>query len=297
MPDLPLVTVGVVTRNRHESLRANLASLSALGSVLAEVIVVDDSSDSPVDGALDAGPRGRTRLIRQAGQRGPIVARNTIMREAQTEVVLLMDDDAALLPDTAILEAIEFFVSHPGVGSVAFAMAEPDGSPWNSAMQPAPVDYTCYVPAYIGFAHLVRRSVFLRLAGYRESFHFYGEEKDLCLRMLDAGYSVVYMPHVRVIHTPDPSGRNRSRYVRYAIRNDCLFALYNEPLPLPLISVPIRLRRYFAMSREIEERGGFAWIVSELLRQLPRVVAERRPVKWATMRRWRLVGRTRPAVA
>jgi len=291
------VTVGVVTRNRPDSLRACLESLAILGSLLAEVIVVDDTSDVDIASAFDVSIASMVRLIQQTAREGYIVARNRIMREAQTEAVLLMDDDAALIDRESIATALALLDARPRVGAVAFAMAERDGSAWGRQMQPAPVDYACYVPTFIGFAHLLRRSLFVRLAGYRESFHFYGEEKDYCLRAADAGYDVVYLPHARVIHTPDPSGRNASKYVRYTIRNDCLFALYNEPFPLPFVSVPIRLMRYFAMSRNIDDRGGFAWIVSELSRQLPRIIAERRPVKWATMRRWRLVSRTRPALA
>jgi GT2 family glycosyltransferase len=291
------ITVGIVTRNRPESLARCLASLSILGDRLVDAIVVDDAGTVPLDAAMACAPAGRARLIRQEGNRGPIAARNTIMREARTETVLLLDDDAALLPGGNLDAALRVFEAHPRIGSVACAMAEVDGSAWHASMQPAPVEYTCYVTAYIGFAHLVRRSVFLGLGGYREAFYFYGEEKDLCLRMLDAGFDVVYTPQARVIHTPDPSGRNRARYVRYAIRNDCLFALYNEPWPMAIVSVPIRLSRYFRMIRGIDDPGGFRWILSELWRALPGVRAGRRPVTWATVRQWRRLGRSWPAFA
>lgn len=295
-PSIARVTVGIVTHNRPDSLRTCLASLAALGSALAEIVVVDDTGDVPLDDVLGSVPTA-VRLIRQTDHEGYIVARNTIVRGAATEAVLLMDDDAALLPGPEIVEALGVFESHPRIGAIACAMAESDGSPWPARMQPAPVDYTCRVPAVIGFAHIVRRSVFLQLGGYRESFQFYGEEKDYGLRLLQAGYDVVYMPRVRVVHAPDPAGRNQSRYVRHVIRNDCLFALYNEPLPLPLVSVPIRLSRYSAMSRGLDDRGGFGWIVRDLLRQLPRRLADRRPVSWSTFARWRRVARTWPAFA
>ncbi len=48
-----------------------------------------------------------------------------------------------------------------------------------------------------------------------ESFEFYGEERDYCLRQIDAGYRTVYLPDYLVIHEPDPSGRSRQRYLRY----------------------------------------------------------------------------------
>lgn len=296
MPESSRVTVGIVTRNRPESLRRCLSSLTVLGERLGEVIVVDDNGDLPVADIVSEVRAPSVRFVRQTAREGYIVARNLIVREASNDAVLLMDDDAALLPDGGFEEALGVFEAHPRIGSVACAMAEIDGSAWHASMQPAPVDYTCYVTAYIGFAHLVRRSVFLALGGYRESFHFYGEEKDLCLRMLQAGYDVVYTPKARVIHAVDPSGRDRSRYLRYVIRNDCLFALYNEPWPMACASVPVRLMRYFSMSRGLDHRiGDFRWIVGDLVRQLATVLAQRQAVSWATMRRWRRLARTWPA--
>ncbi len=296
MPDAHnRVTVGVVTRNRPDALRACLASLVALGDALAEVIVVDDSGAVPLDAALAAAPVGITRVIRQRHDEGYIVARNAIVRAASTEAVLLMDDDAALIADGGILDALRLLGECPRIGAVACAMAEPNGEPWRASMQPAPVDYTCYVASFIGFAHLVRRSVFLNVGGYRESFHFYGEEKDLCIQLLESGFDVVYMPGVRVIHDLDPNGRNRSKYVRYVVRNDCLFALYNEPWPMLIVSVPVRLMRYFAMSRGLADRAAaFAWIVGDLARRVPAVIRGRRPVSWSTIRRWRHLVRTSP---
>ena len=148
-------------------------------------------------------------------------------------------------------------------------------------MQPSPVDYRCYVPAYIGCAALLRRSAFVKLGGYQESFHFYGEEKDYCLRLLDAGYDVVYLPDARVAHVPDPAGRSDSRYLRYVIRNDCLSALYNEPLPMAVITAPIRLARYAAMHRHSgdDDPGGLRWIVGELIAAMPAVWRDRRAIK------------------
>ena len=88
----------------------------------------------------------------------------------------------------------------------------------------------CYVPSFIGFAHLVRRETFVAIGGYRESFEFYGEEKDYCRRLIDAGFRTVYLPDALVMHEPDQAGRSKQRYLRYVTRNDCLNALYNDPL-------------------------------------------------------------------
>lgn len=292
------VTVGIVTKNRPDALRKALASLTHIADRIAEVIVVDDTSDAPAEAVVrDAPPpiAAAARVFMQTRHEGYIVARNTIVREARTDFVLLMDDDAWLVDGSGVARALALLSAQPHVGAVAFAMATVTGAPWDARMQPAPVDYACYVPSFIGFAHVLRRDIFLRLGGYREAFQFYGEEKEYCLRLLDAGFEVIYLPDARAVHVPHPSSRSHSRYLRLTIRNDCLAAIYNEPLPLPIVSVPIRLFRYFRLARGAHDPGGLRWIAGDVLRRLPAAIRARRPVAWATLRRWRRLRREWPA--
>jgi GT2 family glycosyltransferase len=155
------------------------------------------------------------------------------------------------------------------------------------------VSYRCRVAAFIGFAHLLRRRAFLEVGGYQEVLHYYGEEKGLCARFLKAGYQVVYLPDVLVAHVPDPSGRSSQRYLRYVIRNDCLFALHYLPWPAACVQLPVRLARYFFMKRgqRVTDPSGFRWIVSELIRSLAATVRTRTPMSWANLAQWRQLRR------
>jgi GT2 family glycosyltransferase len=222
-----------------------------------------------------------------------------LIRQAAAPFVLLLDDDARILDRESIVAALEVLRRDASIAAVGFAQAEADGRPWPAALQPARAAYPCIVPAYIGFAHLLRRDVSLAIGAYRSSFRFYGEEKEFCLRLLDAGYRVAYLPHARVIHVPDPSGRDEARWLRYVIRNDCLGALYNEPLTRLIWLVPARLVRYFRMRRagRIADPGGMSWILRELLAQLGDVRRHRRPVKRSTIRRWRALRTSPPPLA
>jgi len=295
----PDLTVGVVTRNRPDSLARCLASLALLHGRLREVIVVDDASDVPIDGVLAQVPQsvaGQLTLIKQIVTKGASFARNTMIRRSSTEYVLLMDDDAYLIAGDGIGQALTVLDRHSEVAAIACAQAEADRSPWPPAMQPAAASYRCRVPAFIGFASILRRRAFLEVGGYREEFRMFGEEKDLCVRFLKAGYQVVYMPDVLIAHVSDPVGRSSTEYVRYAVRNDCLFALYNEPWPLCFVSLPVRLLRFFSMHRPrpFQDLAGFAWVLSELVGALPGVAERRTPMSWAELEGWRRL-RKQPA--
>jgi GT2 family glycosyltransferase len=284
------ITIGITTRNRPESLRRCLRSIATVAGAAHDVLVFDDASDVAAADQLAGEDYGlAVRIVRDPRRPGYIVGRNTMVRQARHELVLLLDDDTVLLDAQALASAIGVLDADSTVAAIAFAQAEADGRPWPDGMQPGRGMRPCYVPAFIGFAHLLRRSVFLALAGYRESFVFYGEEKDYCLRLLAGGHRVVYLPDARIAHIPDPRGRVQSRYVRYVIRNDFLQSLYNEPWLMVVAGVPIRLHRYRRMAAGISagDPGGLAWILGEIRRGLPAVWRDRKPVSWATVRTWR----------
>ncbi|HKY04075.1 MAG TPA: glycosyltransferase [Blastocatellia bacterium] len=292
------LTVGITTRNRLDSLIRCVASLGIISHLAHEIIVIDDCSDAPVEGPLRQSlpPDFSIPLtvIRHSQNDGPIVARNRVARLAKRNLILSLDDDAAILEPGAIERAVELISSDRMIGAVALAQADGPGRPWPELMQPSPVRYTCYVAAFIGFATVIRRDDFLSLGGYRSRFYYYGEEKEYCLRLLDSGRHVVYLPGALVGHFPDPSGRSMQKYLRHVIRNDCLGAIYNEPLPLLALSIPVRLCAYLKMKRhsKVKDPNGFIWIVGELLKL--NVWKERRPLKWKTFRRWRDIKRSWP---
>lgn len=303
------LTIGITTRNRPAALRRCLEAIASVfeppglhvselpsARVPAppdiEVLVFDDNSDVPASDQI-AGASS-ARVIRDERGVGYIAGRNALVRAARHEHVLLMDDDAVVIGKEAIEKAAAVLERDPTVGAIAFAQAERDGRPWPESMQAGRGTAPATVPSFIGFAHLVRRSVFLDLGGYCEAFLFYGEEKDFCLRLMEAGFRVVYLPDALVGHVVDPAERDQRRYVRFAIRNDCLTSLHNEPWPLVLVGVPVRLLRFRRMAATIAggDAEGFRWILGELRRGFPAIWRRRRPVSWATIRTWRRLSRT-----
>jgi GT2 family glycosyltransferase len=284
------LTIGITTRDRPAALERCLRSLSVVGHLAPEVLVFDDASSMPVAERLAALEIATPlRVVRDRRGPGYIAGRNVLVREASAPLVLLMDDDAALLDSDAIERAVRLAEADAELGAVAFAQCDRVGVRWDDAMQPSRARTPCYVPSFIGFAHLLRRDTFVAVGGYRESFEFYGEEKDFCLRLIDAGHRTLYLPDALVIHEPDEAGRSMQRYLRYVTRNDCLTALYNEPFGRLIWLLPARLALYFRMRRawRIEDPWGWAWILRELSRNAGDVLRARKPVSRETVATWR----------
>src|SRR4051794_22143981 len=92
---VPQLTVGITTRDRPESLRRCVESLRHIDHLEPEILVFDDASEIPAADTLKA--YASVRIIRNDHGPGYIVGRNTLMRAAGADTVLLLDDDAALL--------------------------------------------------------------------------------------------------------------------------------------------------------------------------------------------------------
>lgn len=293
------LTVGIGTRNRPESLARCLRSLARIADLVAEVIVVDDGSDTPLEpvvrSALNDDAPPALRFIRFDANQGLAFGRNTIAREAKTEWVLNLDDDTVIVSPEAVPAALAVARADARIAAVAFAQGDEKGDAWPHG-QPAPVEVPSYVPTFIGFAHLLRRTAFLSVGGFREQLGINGEEKELALRLWDAGHTIVYLPHARIAHLADLGGRDPRRYLHLVVRNDVLGSVYNLPLPLLLPGVATRLVRYFPMRRgwKVHDPGGFARVLRTLAGELPRALRERKPVKLATLRKWRALVRQAP---
>jgi GT2 family glycosyltransferase len=291
-PDRSL-TIGICTRDRRGSLLRGLRSLRHADAVTDRVIVVDDGSDVPVEPGLrealgDGAPRGLA-VVRLDPSAGLSAGRNRVAREARTPWILYLDDDAVLLSPDAVRAGIRVLERDPSVAAVAFPQSDEAGTLLPAGAQPSAATGPALVRSFIGFAHLVRREALLAVGGYREVLEIMGEERELSLRLLDAGHRIVYLPSHPVAHLADAGGRDPRRFLYLTVRNDVLAALLNEPLPLALATVPVRLWRYFPMRRGWggEDRGGFRRILRGVGDALGRVRRERRAVRWETVREWR----------
>lgn len=298
-PPRPL-TIGICTRNRRGALLRCLRSLRHAEPVTEGVVVVDDGSDAPLEAdvraALGADAPPRMTWVRFPAQAGLSAGRNRIASEARTPWILYLDDDAVLLSPHAVRAGMAVLERDPSVAAVAYPQSDAEGTLLPPGAQPSAATGPALVRSFIGFAHLVRRSALLAAGGYREVLEINGEERELSLRLLDAGHRIVYLPQEPIAHLADSAGRDLRHYLFQTVRNDVLAALLNEPLPLAMATVPVRLWRYFPMRKGwgADDPGGFRRILGAVAGALPRVRRERRAVRWATVRAWRRLGESPP---
>ena len=222
----PQVSVVIATRNRKDDLRQAIQS-ALKQTVNLEVLVIDDgSTDGSAEMVLAEFPQ--IRLERSETSKGYIVQRNVGARLAAAPVIVSLDDDAQFSTPHTIAQTLAE-LGPPCVGAVAipFINVRQDAI----IRQIAPLPDEVYVTSmFVGTAYALRRDLFLKLDGYRESYFHQGEERDFCLRMLAEGYVVRLGRADPICHLESPL-RDSRRMDLYGRRNDVLFAFYNVPLP------------------------------------------------------------------
>jgi GT2 family glycosyltransferase len=219
-------TVLIVTKNRCDELfKAIPSALAARG--VAEVIVIDDgSTDGTSARVAEAFPD--VRLHRDEVSRGYTIQRNLGVRMAGAPVVVWIDDDA-VLDSPATVEQTLLDFDHPRVGAVAIPHVDV-GLP-DIPRRHAPQGEDIWVTSeFIGTAAAFRRDVYAAVGGLREVFFHQGEERDLCVRILAAGFVVRVGRADPILHFPS-SVRDVRRMDLYGRRNTILYAWFNEPLP------------------------------------------------------------------
>jgi GT2 family glycosyltransferase len=208
----PLLSVVVATRNRGASLARTLRGILSNDPPPMEVIVVDQSDDEQTAAAL--GPildDGRVRLVRTS-TRGLSTGRNLGIRHARSEFIALTDDDCDVAADW--LQAMWTALAADSRIGLVFGNVLP------GPHDPAAGFITAYVRSCpfvarsihgkrevegVGACMGLRRSVWQAVHGFDPALGLgapllAGEEGDLAIRILLAGYWVCESPRVTVTH-------------------------------------------------------------------------------------------------
>lgn len=228
--EMPLVQIGIATRNRWDDLRNTLTKITDFGLEHVHTLILDDGSDDPCPFDVRSVLR-EAELERFSESKGYIVRRNQLARELTATYYLSLDDDS--FPVAGSLElAIEFAESRKDLLCLSF----PVYNTLTGRHQVKSIQSTPYlVRSFIGCGHLLRRDSFLELGGYREELVHMGEEGELAARAFQHGLYCYHFPDLQIHHTESNSGRSRHRMDYYGARNTVLWNDWYMPNALSLV--------------------------------------------------------------
>jgi GT2 family glycosyltransferase len=264
MPDQPLVTVVVMTRDRLPDLRRTLPRHEG------PVIVVDN-------GSTDGTPhRVRAEFphveVVELGTNHGAVARNIGVRHAGTPYVAFADDDSWWAPG-ALEQAASIFEAHPRLAVLAGRMLVGETmteDPICAGMRHSPLEAADDLPGppvlgFLACGAVVRKAAFEQAGGFDDVVFFMGEEERLALDLSALGWGLAYVDEVVAFHHPSAVRNHEARRVR-AARNRVLTALLRRPWPVVARTV---------LSTARGGRSGRAGVLAAS-RRLPRALSQRR---------------------
>jgi hypothetical protein len=288
------------------TLRCLKAVAEALAGLPAEVWLVDNGS---LDGTPEAVAADfpTVKVIRNDRNLGFAAANNQALRQAHGRYWLLLNTDT-LLAAEALQAMVRYLDGHPRTAMVGPQLADERGRLQNSVHsfpglatellnrsllrilfpRRYPSKRTRFagpteVDALLGACLLVRAEAAREVGLLDEEYFFYYEETDWCLRMKRAGWQVVFLPEVAVVHLSGGTvkgfaaarsiERHRSRYT--------FFRKHRSPAARALLRAGVVIRLCFALV-------GDALLVALSLGRIGRA-SRRLSVAWSDLR-WHLAG-------
>ena len=181
-----------------------------------QVVVVDNaSSDGSAIAAVASMPQ--VHLLRNSRNLGFAAACNQGGRYAESRYLLFLNSDA-LIPSNALDVLAGHLEANPSIGQLGLQLVTEDGACQRSSM-PQPDVFTelgfrkrvprgyrdpvigAPVGALVGACVCLPSAVFKFIGGWCEDFFFYEEDVDLSRRVISAGFDVVLLPTVSVVHS------------------------------------------------------------------------------------------------
>lgn len=244
------VMIGVVNYNRKDALEKTLKAISGLQYTEFEVMVVDNHSN---DGSAEWGRKAYPgfKFICLGENNGPNVARNVILHEAQTDYVLIMDNDIILEPD-ALSNLVEVIRKESGIALCHAEIKDPKYPNFNLHYNGGWIHYLgAFTPriysdeprlefeifdSLSGQALLVDRLA-ARKVGFFDTYYFFGwDDGDFTVRLSLAGYQCVNVPKAIGYHN---SKTRQKPQVFYQVRNRWYFILKMYSWKTLLLATPI----------------------------------------------------------
>lgn len=227
---------------------------------------------------------GPVRITRWSEPKGYMAARQKMMMEAEADVYVSLDDDAWFLDPHAMAEAVRAIVEHPQVAAVGFEILSPDQS------NPSGKKGLKEAKLFIGCGHALHLMAVREVGGYENMPGFYGgEEKDLCLRLMDQGWKIVKVMGATVWHDKTHIQRDLRRQRKSRVVNDLTLICRRCPtrgLALNALG-NITNQMFHSMQAPKERLGPSLAGIWKFLLAIPAVISTRRPVRSQTWRRFR----------
>ena len=274
----------ITTKNRIAELRRTWRALQQLDPPPLEVLITTDGCTEEIVAAVKAELPEARLFVNQIGL-GSVASRDRMVRAARGDLVLALDDDSYPEQLDCIGRIVPTFEQRPNLAVLHFPQRTDEYPETLAQTNFGPEQLTRTFP---NSGAVLRRSTYLRLAGFESRFFHAYEEPDYALQCVAAGFDVLFSPVITIRHHYSGERRNEIRTHHRHARNEFWSTLMRCPLPFALGMIAWRV---FSQFRYACKRG-WSWVIREpswwwqALGGIPYFVRKRSPVSWGGYKRW-----------
>lgn len=231
------ISVVIVSYNVRSFLDHCLQSVQRASQGLTVQVIVVDNASSDDSAEMVKQRYSNVTLIANTENAGFARANNQAFELAQGEAVLILNPDSFVQEDT-LRTLYRRLKELDDAGAIGPKILLPDGrfeprsmrgfpTPWVafsyltglSALFPKRRFFSRYLLTYLnpdeeqtvdalsGCCLMVRRKLLEELHGFDGDYFMYGEDLDLCYRISQKGYRILYCPATRIVHFKGESTR------------------------------------------------------------------------------------------
>jgi GT2 family glycosyltransferase len=292
----PLVTVIVLSYDRPDLLQRSIASVLAQTYAHLEVIVVDNHSASSERIRDVVGQFAPVRLVANQSNLGFTGGMNRGLSEATGEYAYLTEDDIELDP-RCLEEIVGYLQLHPATGLAGPIMFNRRAGTIRCAggwfalgavyrmtifgvsKRRRSAFFKPFAVAYLpGSTMCARLALWRRLGGFRDDFFMYGEDVELCARLLEQGHEIVVVPAAKVFHE-EPADAGRSSLLAFHKQKNlaATYLLHASAFVLPAFVFRYGVIGFLrALTGNRPQLGVFLKAWWWVFRNSPRLIASRR---------------------
>ena len=286
---IPSIDIIVVNYNSTNCLIKCLESvLLHLNGYQTNIFVEDNETNGSI-GAVEAR-FDKVRIQKNIENIGFGAAINSALKKGESPYVVILNPDTSL-PDHSLVSAIEFLEINKGIGIVGPRIYEQDGSiqgsarrfptlltsvfgrksPFTKIFPNNPItkkEFLCFncvnnkeidVDWVSGACMIVRREAIQQIDGFDERFFLYWEDTDLCKRLKNAGWRVVYFPSACVVHLVGQSSSQKPFFSTLHFHRSCYYLFKKHVKPslrmiTPIVFMGLAIRALFVICLHLTNR-------------------------------------------
>lgn len=241
MSTSPKLTIVILSYNTKDLLKACLYSIESIKDKISKEIVVCDNGSS--DGSIEMVEKlfPKVVVVKNGSNLGFAKGNNAARKVARGKYVLFLNSDTEV-KDGSFDKTAEYLDKNLGVAAITCKILLPDGSldkdarrsfptPWVALTHFSYLDrlfpksklFSKYwygyrssnvaqeVDVLEGAFMLVRKDVLDLVDWYDEDYFLDAEDIDLCWKIKEKGYKIIYYPFASIIHVKKASKRSNRK--------------------------------------------------------------------------------------